>query len=73
MVALTHLLSATGSTMRFAVLARVVVAAASVTLVAASTLERRELEDLRSPDTLFLPPVPAVRKVSTRAVVAPVP
>ena len=70
MVAPTHLLPAIGSTMRFAVLARVVVAAACVTLVAASTLERRELEDLRSPDTLF---VRAVVKVSTRAVVAPVP
>ena len=56
--------------MRFAVLARVVMAAACVTLVAASTLEWRELEDLKSPDTLF---VRAVEKVSTRAVVAPVP
>ena len=37
--------------MRFAVLARVVAAAACVTLVAAATLEGRELEDLRSPDT----------------------
>ena len=59
--------------MHFAVLARVVVAAASVTLVAAATLERRELEDLRSPETPPIPIVPAVRKVSTWAVVAPVP
>ena len=70
MVAPAYLLPATGSTMRFAVLARVVVAAACVTLVAAATLEQRELEDSRSPDTLF---VPFAGKVSTRAVVAPVP
>ena len=70
MVAPAYLLPATGSTMRFAVLARAVAAAACVTLVAAATLERRELEDLSSPNTLS---IPAIGKVGTRAVVGPVP
>ena len=56
--------------MRFTILARVVVAAASVTLVAAATLEQRERDDSGLPkigEPFF------VLRVSTRAVVSPVP
>ena len=68
--------------MRFAVLARVVMAAACVTLVAAATLERREPQLRNSKlvdtlvaraDTVFDDLSSNKAGVSTRAVVAPVP